>query len=72
MDDGGGTAPLTRGHALELRDAIEASVADEHLTPDLARLLSQRVAEDDAANWDEYVTIEQDEREVQARRRPIA
>ncbi|MFT4051399.1 MAG: hypothetical protein QM677_04020 [Microbacterium sp.] len=63
---------LDEGTRLELRDAIEASVVDEHLTPDLARLLSERVSEDDAANWDEYVTLEDDERDVRARRRRIA
>ncbi|MGB4777762.1 hypothetical protein [Microbacterium sp.] len=63
---------LDEGTRLELRDAIEASVVDEHLTPDLARLLIERVAEDDATNWDEYVTLEDDERDVRARRRRIA
>ena len=31
---------------LELRDAIEASVASDHLTPELTALLAERVAED--------------------------
>lgn len=63
---------LDEGTRLELRDAIEASVVDDHLTPDLARLVSGRVAEDDVADWDEYATLEDDEREVRARRRRIA
>lgn len=63
---------LDEGTRLEIRDAIEASVVDEHRTPDLDRLLSERVAEDNVANWDEYVTLEDDEREVRAGRRRIA
>lgn len=63
---------LDEGTRLELRDAIEASVVDEHLAPELAGLLRMRVAEDDTANWDEYVTLEDDEHEVRARRRRIA
>lgn len=60
---------LDEGIRLELRDAIEASLLDDHLTPELARLLAQRVAEDDAADWGDYVTLEDDERDVRARRR---
>jgi hypothetical protein len=63
---------LDEGTRLELRDAIEASVVDDYLTPDLAELLAQRVAEDDAANWREYVTLEDDEREIRAHRRQMA
>jgi len=54
---------------LELRDAIEASVVEEHLTPELSELLDERVADDDAANREEYVALEDDERDVRSRRR---
>lgn len=54
---------------LELRDAIEASVVTDRLSAEQAGLLKARVAEDDAANWNEYVTLEDDERELRARRR---
>lgn len=57
---------------LELRDAIEASVVNEYLTPELAALLAERVAEDDAANHADYVSLEDDEREVRAARRRTA
>ncbi len=60
---------LDEATLLELRDAIEASVADDYLTPELAELLAQRVADDHAANWDQYVTLEDDERKVRSRRR---
>ena len=63
---------LDEGTRLELRDAIEASVVDERLTPELAGLLRKRVAEDDAADWDAYPTLEDDEREVRARRHRVA
>lgn len=52
---------------LELRDAIEASVVSEYLTPELATLLADRVAEDDAANHDD-ISLEELERRTQARR----
>ncbi|MFT4213404.1 MAG: hypothetical protein QM622_01325 [Microbacterium sp.] len=57
---------LDEGTRLQLRDAIEASVVDEHLTSGLSRLLIERIAEDDATIWDEYVTLEDDEREARA------
>lgn len=49
---------LDAGSRLELRDAIEASVASEYLTPDLSALLTQRVAEDEAADHAEYASLE--------------
>ena len=54
---------------LELRDAIEASVRLPPLTVEEQALLDERVAEDDAADWDGYVTLNEDEREMRARRR---
>ncbi len=62
---------LDESARLELRDAIEASVAAEPLTPELSELLRQRVAEDDTADWESYVSLEDDELEVRARRRPV-
>ncbi len=53
---------------LELRDAIEASVVNEYLTPELAALLDERIAEDDAANHADYVSLEELERQTLARR----
>lgn len=63
---------LDEGARLELRDAIESSVLDVHLTPELAELLARRVAEDDAADWSEYASLDDDERSVRARRRRVA
>ncbi len=51
---------------LELRDAIEASVVSEYLTPELSEILAERVAEDDAADHADYVTIEELERQTLA------
>ncbi|MCR6712025.1 MAG: hypothetical protein NVV57_04720 [Demequina sp.] len=53
---------------LELRDAIEASVAHELLPSDLAALLAARVAEDDESDHDQYVTLDDLERQTLARR----
>ncbi len=39
------------------------------LTAEEQALLDERVAEDDAADWDGYVTLNEDEREMRARRR---
>ncbi len=57
---------------LELRDAIEASVVSDYLTPERAELLAERVAEDDTANHDDYISLEDEEREVRAARRRSA
>lgn len=57
---------------LELRDAIDASVGLPLLTPELEALLADRVADDDVANWEDYVSVEDDERETWARRTPSA
>lgn len=59
---------LDTNSRLELRDAIEASVVSEYLTPELANLLVERVAEDDAANHDDYISLEELERETLTRR----
>jgi len=53
---------------LELRDAIEASVASP-LSPKTQALLEERVAQDDDAGWEDYATLEEDEIEMRARRR---
>lgn len=53
---------------LELRDAIDESLGDEVVAPEIWELLEQRVAEPDA-NPDDYVSLDDDEREVRARRR---
>lgn len=58
---------LDAGTRLELRDAIEASMVDEYLTPELAALLDERLAEDDAASQD-YVSREELERQTLLRR----
>ncbi|MDR0284543.1 MAG: hypothetical protein LBI33_06580 [Propionibacteriaceae bacterium] len=58
---------LDESDRLEVRDAIEASVADDYLTMELAALLATRVADDDAADHNSYITLEDDEREVRAR-----
>jgi hypothetical protein len=59
---------LDEASRLELRDAIDASVGPTVLTPELERLLVQRISEDDSANWDDYISIEDDAREVWNRR----
>lgn len=59
---------LDAGSRLELRDAIEASVVSEYLTPELSSLLTERFAEDDAANHDDYISLEELERKTLARR----
>lgn len=56
---------LDEPSCLELRDAIEASVAPAPLNPEAQTLLDERVA-DDAANGDDYVNLADDEREVRA------
>lgn len=59
---------LNEASRLELRDAIEASVVDDYLTLDLAALLAERVAEDNAANHDEYISLESLEQQTITRR----
>ena len=49
---------------LELRDAIEASVVDEYLTPERAALVDERVADDDAASQGDYVSLEEIEQQT--------
>ena len=58
---------LDAASRLELRDAIEASVADD-LTLDLATLLADRVAEDNTADHDKYISFEELERQTRTRR----
>jgi hypothetical protein len=59
---------LDANSRLELRDAIEASVVSEYLTPERATLLAERVADDDAANHDDYISLEELELETLTRR----
>jgi hypothetical protein len=51
----------------ELRDAIDDSLDDRHVSPEVAAIIDQRIAEADA-NPDDFVTLDEDEREVRARR----
>lgn len=51
----------------ELRAVIDASLDDGSVTPETAAIIDQRLAEADA-NPDEYVTLDDDEREVRSRR----
>lgn len=53
---------------LELRDAIEASVVGAPLAPDLVKLLSDRIAADNSADHDRYITLDRLERETLDRR----
>lgn len=52
----------------ELRDAIDLSLDDGYVSPEIAAIIDQRIAEADA-NPDDFVTLDDDEREVRARRR---
>ncbi len=52
---------------LELRDAIDASV-NPPLSAELRALLEERAALDDLAERDNYITLDEDEMEVRARR----
>ncbi len=52
----------------ELRDAIDKSLDHGHLSPEIAAILDERIAEADAKP-DDFVTLVDFEREVRARRR---
>lgn len=58
---------LDESARLELRDAIEASVRGS-LPSDDAELLDRLVAADDAADWSEYVTLDELERRTRSTR----
>ena len=51
----------------ELRDAIEDSLDDGYVSPAIAAIIDQRIAEADA-NPGDSVTLDEFEREVRARR----
>lgn len=51
----------------ELRDAIDDSLDDGYVSPEIAAIIDQRIAEADA-NPDDFVTLDEFEREVRARR----
>jgi hypothetical protein len=52
----------------ELRDALDGSLDDGYVSPQIAAIVDERIAEADA-NLDDSVTLDEDEREVRARRR---
>lgn len=51
----------------ELRDAIEESLDDGYVSPEIAAIIDQRIADADA-NPDDFVMLDDFEREVRARR----
>ena len=51
----------------ELRAAIGDSLDDGYVSPEIAAIIDQRIADADA-NPDDYVTLDEDEREVRSRR----
>ena len=51
----------------ELRDAIEDSLDDRYVSPEIAAIIDRRIAEADA-DPDGFMTLDDFEREVQARR----
>lgn len=50
----------------ELRAVIDESLDDGCVPPEIAAIVDQRIAEADA-NPDDYVTLDEDEREVRSR-----
>lgn len=52
----------------ELRAAIDGSLDDGYVSPEIAAIIDQRIAEADA-NPDDFVTLDEDERLLRARRR---
>jgi hypothetical protein len=51
----------------ELRAVIDDSLDDGHVSPEIAAVINQRIADADA-NPDDYVTLDDDEHEVRSRR----
>ena len=51
----------------ELRAVIDDSLDDGYVSPKTAAIIDQRIANADA-NPDDYVTLDEDEREVRSRR----
>ncbi|WP_163540898.1 hypothetical protein [Occultella kanbiaonis] len=54
----------------ELRAVLDDSLDDGHVSPEIAAIIDQRIAEADA-NPADYVTLDEDERVVRSRR-PVA
>lgn len=52
----------------ELRDAIDDSLDDGYVSPEIAAIIDQRLAAADA-NPNDFVTLDEDERLLRARRR---
>ena len=52
----------------ESRAVIDDSLDDGYVSPEIAAIIDQRIADADA-NPDDYVTLDEDEREVRSRRR---
>lgn len=51
----------------ELRAVIDGSLDDGYVSPEIAAIIDQRIAEADA-NPGDFVTLDEDERAVRARR----
>lgn len=51
----------------ELRAVIDDSLDDGYVSPEIAAIIDQRI-DAAAANPDDYVTLDEDEREVRSRR----
>ena len=51
----------------ELRAAIDDSLGDGYMSPEIAAIIDQRIADADA-NPDDYVTLDEFEREARSRR----
>lgn len=51
----------------DLRAAIDDSLDDGYVSPEIAAIIDERIAEADA-NPSDYVTLDEDEREFRARR----
>jgi len=54
----------------ELRAAIDDSLGDGYMSPEIAAIIDQRIA-DAEANPADYVTLDEFEREVRSRRHPV-
>lgn len=51
----------------ELRAVIDGSLDDGYLSPEIAAVIDQRIADADANSHD-YVMLDEDEREIRSRR----
>lgn len=52
----------------ELRDALDDALEDGYVSPEIAAIIDQRIAGADA-NPDDFMTLDEDERLLRARRR---